>query len=554
MGVTGYRHPHFFTRTNTQSKDIPMKSNFLFLVCAAVLTAAAVSCEEIVPETELSATLRVLDQALEHSQEYVNVRQLEISSLQNMLNSRGVNLRKEYEIYGELFNLCSSFNFDQAKDAATRQLEIAEQLHDPYLVNRSLLSLSMLNAKSGLFLEAARTMEKVDTTKLDNALRAEWYNVCQRFESDYAEYSRILPSSKVKILRQKYISMTDPQSSMNAQLKIQLLISEGEYHRAAGVNRCFIDKPDHNTHEYAIHAYWQARICKLLGQEEEALCWWAKSAIADVMGAVKDNASLCSLANELILTNDVDRAFRYIRISMDDALFFNAKLRQNQIASALPVIEKRYYMAQAEKRYSRNIAFFVLTLFAILLAVISVISAHYYRKAKKSAMEIEEKNKQILDYCKSIEDAERSLIEANHALSEANAAKEEYLGLFLSMCSGYIDKLKKFISREEKEAELRNFYKTFDTAFLELYPNFVSEFNALLREEERISLKDGELLSTEMRIFALIKLGITQSSHIASLLRYSVNTIYNYRAKIKNAALDDREQFEDKIKKIGSKC
>ena len=128
-----------------------MKSNFLFLVCAAVLTAAAVSCEEIVPETELSATLRVLDQALEHSQEYVNVRQLEISSLQNMLNSRGVNLRKEYEIYGELFNLCSSFNFDQAKDAATRQLEIAEQLHDPYLVNRSLLSLSMLNAKSGLY-------------------------------------------------------------------------------------------------------------------------------------------------------------------------------------------------------------------------------------------------------------------------------------------------------------------------------------------------------------------------------------------------------------------
>ena len=211
-------------------------------------------------------------------------------------------------------------------------------------------------------------------------------------------------------------------------------------------------------------------------------------------------------------------------------------------------------MEQADNTYSRNIAFFVLTLFAILLAVISVISAHYYRKAKKSAMEIEEKNKQILDYCKSIEDAERSLIEANHALSEANAAKEEYLGLFLSMCSGYIDKLKKFISRDEKEAELRNFYKTFDTAFLELYPNFVSEFNALLREEERISLKDGELLSTEMRIFALIKLGITQSSHIASLLRYSVNTIYNYRAKIKNAALDDREQFEDKIKKIGSKC
>ncbi|MGN1221358.1 MAG: DUF6377 domain-containing protein, partial [Candidatus Cryptobacteroides sp.] len=246
--------------------------------------------------------------------------------------------------------------------------------------------------------------------------------------------------------------------------------------------------------------------------------------------------------------------FLYIRFSMDDAIFFNAKLRQNQIANALPLIERKYLNIQSEKKHSRNIAFIVLSIFAILLAAITVASVHYYRTAKKSTKEIEKKNKQILDYCKSIEDAERSLLEANHALSEANAAKEEYLGLFLSMCSGYIDKLKKYISRDEKEAELRNFYKTFDTAFLELYPNFVSEFNALLREEERITLKDGELLSTEMRIFALIKLGITQSSHIASLLRYSVNTIYNYRAKIKNAALDDREQFEDKIKKIGSKC
>ena len=97
------------------------------------------------------------------------------------------------------------------------------------------------------------------------------------------------------------------------------------------------------------------------------------------------------------------------------------------------------------------------------------------------------------------------------------------------------------------------FYKTFDTSFLQLYPTFVEEFNSLLKEEERITLKDGESLNTELRIFALIKLGITQSSHIASLLRYSVNTIYNYRAQVKNAALSDRENFEETVRKIGSK-
>ena len=120
------------------------------------------------------------------------------------------------------------------------------------------------------------------------------------------------------------------------------------------------------------------------------------------------------------------------------------------------------------------------------------------------------------------------------------------------MCSGYLDKLKKALGREQYEAELRNFYRIFDTSFLQLYPTFVEDFNALLKEDQRIALKDGETLNTELRIFALIKLGITQSSHIASLLRYSVNTIYNYRAQVKNAALSDRENFEETIRKIGS--
>jgi hypothetical protein len=168
-------------------------------------------------------------------------------------------------------------------------------------------------------------------------------------------------------------------------------------------------------------------------------------------------------------------------------------------------------------------------------------------------MEIESKNRQLAEYYHSVIDAEENLKQTNLDLIEANAAKEEYLGLFLSMCSGYLDKLKKNLSRDQFDAELKNFYKTFDTSFLSLYPTFVEEFNALLKQDSRIRLKDGELLSTELRIFALIKLGITQSSHIASLLRYSVNTIYNYRAQVKNAALENRENFEGTVRKIGSK-
>ena len=190
---------------------------------------------------------------------------------------------------------------------------------------------------------------------------------------------------------------------------------------------------------------------------------------------------------------------------------------------------------------------------AFLLLLFCVVTVRLYVKGRKNAMEIESKNRQLAEYYHSVIDAEENLQQTNLDLVEANAAKEEYIGLFLSMCSGYLDKLKKNLTRDQFDTELKNFYKTFDTSFLSLYPTFVEEFNALLKEEGRIRLKEGELLSTELRIFALIKLGITQSSHIASLLRYSVNTIYNYRAQVKNAALENRENFEEMIRKIGSK-
>ena len=164
--------------------------------------------------------------------------------------------------------------------------------------------------------------------------------------------------------------------------------------------------------------------------------------------------------------------------------------------------------------------------------------------------ELSEKNRQLERYSADLVETEESLKDMNRRLTEANEAKEEYLGLFLSQSSSYLDKLKKLISHEEYEAELRNFYKNFDSSFLELYPDFIEKFNGLLKEDARIRPKENDKLTIELRIFALIKLGITQSSHIASLLRYSVNTIYNYRAQIKNSALSDRKDFEELVKKL----
>lgn len=243
---------------------------------------------------------------------------------------------------------------------------------------------------------------------------------------------------------------------------------------------------------------------------------------------------------------------------MDDAIYYNAKLRPWQIAQIMPVIEDKY----AEKAEATDRLRWLLTISLGIAMVIILFFAvaiyDTYRRMRRKAKELKRANVR--------------LSELNTAVTEANSVKEEYIAMLLSMCSDYIDKLegmqqdikrrltigleaellKELSASKLMKHELENFYNTFDATFLKLYPDFVEEFNQLLREEERIVLPKNVLLNTELRIFALIRLGITDSSRIAVLLRYSVQTIYNYRMRMKKRSIYDRDDFEQKLRTIGS--
>ncbi|MDE5906176.1 MAG: transcriptional regulator, partial [Alistipes sp.] len=315
-----------------------------------------------------------------------------------------------------------------------------------------------------------------------------------------------------------------------------------------------------------------ALIAEALDREEEKALWYARSAIADVRCATKDNASLCCLAQAMLHRQEINRAFRYITISLNDALFYNAKLRPWQIANIIPMVEKSYLEVRAQQEKSvRNYLIVISVLTSVLLGI-CIFMLRLYRRSQISQRKIETMNRQIQEYNASLSAVNEHTREMNKALVESNAVKEEYIALFLSMCSNYIEKLTAYqrnvrnklskgriaelqaesSSSSLMDAELNNFYEMFDNAFLQLYPDFVEEFNSLLIPTARIELKKGERLNTELRIFALIRLGITDSSRIASLLRYSVNTIYNYRARIKNNAAGSRDDFEKRIRTIGA--
>lgn len=529
---------------------------FRTLLIIVVLPFLA-SCRNI-HQSPFEDDLEMIDAALTIADEYVHAKEQKIRTIENMLNSRGVNSLQKYHIYGQLFEEYEAYQFDKAKEMLENQESIAESLGNVALRNDALLDKAMLFINAGLYLETYEVFGQLDTTSFDAVQMVEWYNVRQKFLSDYDEYVssssiKVPDVEKVEYYQDQILKNTPESDPVNQHIRVLRLISQKDYDKASKLNTSILAGMDSGSRDYAIRAYWQGFIADHQDNSYEAIHWWALSAVSDIKCAIKDNASLSTIAPKLIASQDTDRAFRYIRQSLDDAIFYNAKLRKVQVATALPMIEKAYSDNKALQDKEKKIYINWITAIAVLLLFFCVVAIRFYTKGRMTAREVEKKNAQLAAYYKSIEETEEHLKMTNLELVEANAAKEEYLGLFLSMCSGYLDKLKKAQGREQYDEELKKFYRTFDTSFLQLYPTFVEDFNSLLREDSRITLKDGETLNTELRIFALIKLGITQSSHIASLLRYSVNTIYNYRAQVKNAALSDRENFEELVRKIGSR-
>lgn len=526
----------------------------LCLITVALLSASCVHTSVSPFEEELQR----LDEVMSRSEDYVRAKEQKISTIENMLHSRGVSLHQQYHIYGELYKECQAFQFDKAKDALDSQISIAEKLGDVSLKQSAMLDKSLLLTTAGYYHEADRLFSQLDTSVFDQSQKIAWFTSRQKYLYDYQEYVQtagfeVPDVDKVGYYQQQIVKRLPKESYFVRHIEVLSLFGACDYSKAAKANMELIASLDKDSRDYAVQTYWQGQICDRMGDTFSAVHWWVESSICDIRGAIKDNASLSTLATKLINPQDTDRAFKYIRFSLDDAAFYNAKLRKVQIATSFPMIEKAYTDSRISQEKDRKHFVLFIVCMSFLLAFISIICVSMYLRSRIAAREIREKNLQLTEYTLSIETVEDSLRKKNLELVEANAAKEEYLGLFLSMCSGYLDKLKKNIGRDQYEAELRNFYKTFDTSFLTLYPTFVEDFNELLKEEYRIIPKDGEMLNTELRIFALIKLGITQSSHIASLLRYSVNTIYNYRAQVKNAALEDRDNFEERVRKIGSK-
>lgn len=315
-------------------------------------------------------------------------------------------------------------------------------------------------------------------------------------------------------------------------------IDSHDWTTALDYNQLLMQRYKPDQHQYAILAYGHAMIYERAGNMEKRKEWLIRSAITDVLCGITDNGSSWLIAQECYDSGDLTHAHIISDYTLTNASLFNAPTRYVQTYAIGHTINNKY---EKRLRHYYLILSIALTMLAVILVVFIWVIIYTYRQNKK------------------LSKLNTQLRYTNRMLKDANHVKEQYICRYLEVYSDYIRRLTTLARKSgEKDPtafmnrEMENFYRSFDDTFLSLYGSFVQDFNALLKPEARLTPKAGERMTVEMRIFALILLGINSSAKIAELLCYSPNTISNYRVKMKNSALGDRESFEQDVCRIGT--
>ncbi len=550
-----------------------MKNNLIFAFLLSMFSCVSMSSATAI---DLEQEYRKLDKAIGQSDRYVQERENRIQAFKTA-QSASDDDRVQYDLNRSLYELYRPYMSDSAIHYISRCIELAEKLGDHVRADDCRLRLAYQCTESGMYHEAMDVLNSIDEQHMNDA------NNKQRYYSTLAHlYGELGYYCKVPNLQKEYYdkhghynSLIDTaRISMNDDEALQMKELE---HYAAGDAKGALQYSDmrlkqvkKGSHEYAIVAFYRYLDYAMLGDSVQARYWVTQSALSDVENAVMDQGAMWELANMLMADGDMDRAYRYIHFAWQCASKFNTVKRNSQISPVLTVISDNYEASL--KRANRLLA--VLAVVSSMLAALFLAILFYSRRQRKKLAlarnELSESNTQLAQLNAQLSDLNSKLHETNTQLNESNRVKDEYVGRFIHLCSFYIDRLDemrkrvnkmakskdldalyKFTNSEHREKNLTELYEMFDSTFLHLFPNFVDDFNALLRPECRITLTEPGVLNTDIRIFALIRLGIEDSSRIAEFLHYSVNTIYNYRAKIKNGALGNRDTFESTVKSIG---
>ena len=548
-----------------------MKNIIIFLclctICMCRLHAA--------DSSRADSLLLKLDQAIKERPIYMEQKELKLAELKRQLH-RQIPDEERFAILGTLLDEYRSFNTDSALHMAEEREQIAIRLGNREYIDNARMNKADVLGLTGMYKEVMDLMRNIHIDRLSVDIHPYYYHIYRTVYGLMADYAVTAYEKKL------YTELTDKyRDSLLLVNKDNLLIHtliqsdqynvRNEYDKAIRLLTDYLALQKDYEHDVAICAYTLSESYRLKGDKEKEKEYLIVSAMADMKTAVREYISLRKLAVLLYQEGDIERAYSYVKICMEDAAACNARLRKLEILEIFPIINDAYQQKtekQQEQMKWALVSISLLSLF-LLLAIFYV-----YKQMKKVAAarrEVIDANKRLKELNDELHLSNAQLKEANHSIAENSYLKEEYIGRYMDQCSVYLEKMdnyrrslgkiaatgnveelyKNIKSSKFIEGELKEFYTNFDNTFLQLFPTFVEDFNALLADDEQISLKAGERMNTELRIFALIRLGITDSVKIAQFLRYSVTTIYNYRTKVRNKAAGDRDLLEQEVMTIG---
>lgn len=511
----------------------------------------------------LDSLISVLKEEIERQDIYVNTKMQRITRLRAEAKSVSNDDRlRRFDIYNQLYHEYKTFVNDSAFHYAQRLINVARELRDPSRMNYAHVKFGFTLLSAGMFKETFDTLRAVHVGDLPDSSKVDYYRLSARAYADLMIYNN--QRYFMTAYRAKYGANMDSALQKCSPGDYQFFyltnvknLHLGNYKEVVRNSEALIKAHSLTWPQFAVYYYDLAEAWRNLGDPDREIENLILSSISDLRGAVKETAAMYTLARELHKRGDSRNAYIFIQQALRDAQFYGARQRQVEINSILPVIAADELNTMDERRQRWAIYSTGITIIVVLVLVFSYIIYRQLKKLRAADAEIVRANQRLQSF--------------NAKLIEADRIKEEYVGYYFNMTTDYVNKIDALrkqvinflVNDKKKEAlamlgkynpadERAKFVKDFDQVFLRLFPDFVQQFNKLLNPEEPLLPENEGELNSDLRIFALIRLGIQDNRKIGEILNLSVNTIYSYKTRVKNRSIVPDDSFLAKVMEIKS--
>lgn len=541
-----------------------------------------------------------LNQAIKNATVYDENKVKDIARIKNELNTSSLNnIKRQYDVNLKLYDEYKYYNYDTALIYANALQRTAYQKNDLSLFTDAKLKTIFILLSSGMFKETFDSLQSISIQNVSETVKADYYSLMGRAYYNLSDFNGgdSLYNNRANLYLDSALHLYPVTSFEHSYYSALIHLKKRNTDSALFYLTHLLERKDLSYHQIALATSTIGGIYVSNKDENKAIPYLARASEADIKSSTKETLALLTLAGIIYKQGRVEEALLYIEKANADAVFYNARLRKVQVGAVLPIIEGGMITTIKNQKEKLQYLLLALSVLVILLATFAIIIRNQVKKLKaarkslsevnvkqhqinqelQEANELKEKynhqlretNGQLIEANAIKEEYNRQLQQINHRLSEANKIKEEYIGYYFNLDTEYLSRIEKLITSLDKKVterkwdeirfilksvdpkkEKEELLKNFDKAFLRLFPNFVAQFNTLFKEEDKIILKDDQLLNTELRIFALIRLGVTENEKIAEILDYSINTIYAKKTKVRAKTIVSKDDFEKRIAEI----